>query len=181
MTTDGRVEFLVGRELRYNSNASYFSGRFGETMNSVYEAIEIGQGRRYCFCVPLLEQKERDLMSEDTLTSKTETQAVTFINIFHTQDPEDQQKVVASLIQVTEEVMKPRPAFISATIHQSPDGKSVINVARWRSAEEFKETLATPAMLAHRDVLGSLYKREGYLTKAVFSYSAQKEESAPLG
>ncbi len=100
-----------------------------------------------------------------------------FINTFHTVDREDQEKVVQSLVQVTEDVMRHQPGFISATLQRSFDGKTVTNLARWRSAEDLKRALARPDMLAHRDEMGSQYKREGYLGQVVYTYTGQAELS----
>lgn len=100
-----------------------------------------------------------------------------FINTFHTVDREDQEKVVQSLVQITEDVMRHQPGFISATLQRSFDGKTVTNLARWRSAEDLKRALARPDMLAHRDEMGSQYKREGYLGQVVYTYTGQAELS----
>lgn len=117
-------------------------------------------------------------MSDDTPPIKTHDQeATTFINIFHTINQEDQAKLIQSLIQVTDEVIRHQPGFISAHLHRSFDGKTVTNFARWRSAEDFKKALETPGMLAHREVLRGKYEREGYLGQIAYSYSVQAEDS----
>ena len=117
-------------------------------------------------------------MSDSMSASKAnEPKGTIFINTFHTMDREDQEKVVQSLIQTTEEVIRYQPGFISATVQQSLDGKTVTNVARWRSAEDLKRAQETPEMLAHRNVMGNQYKREGYLGPIVYTYTGQAELS----
>ncbi len=117
-------------------------------------------------------------MFDTTSETKPNDSADTiFINTFHTVDREDQEKVVQSLVQVTEDVMRHQPGFISATLQRSFDGKTVTNLARWRSAEDLKRALARPDMLAHRDEMGSQYKREGYLGQVVYTYTGQAELS----
>lgn len=47
---------------------------------------------------------------------------LTLINVF-TVAPENQDKLVAILIDATEQTMKQMPGFISANIHRGLDGK----------------------------------------------------------
>ena len=116
-------------------------------------------------------------MVHDTSANKPESQeGTTFINIFHTTDREDQERLVLSLVQVTEEVIRHQPGFISANLHRSFDGKTVTNFARWRSKEDFTRALETPGMLAHREVLRGKYEREGYLGQIVYTYLLPSEE-----
>ena len=76
------------------------------------------------------------LLSASTSTEKTNGRStiekgrsvLTLINIF-TVEPEKQQKLVALLIEATEQTMKNMPGFVSANIHRSLDGKKVVNYA----------------------------------------------------
>lgn len=111
-------------------------------------------------------------------TETNDLEDTIFINTFHTNDREDQEKVVQSLVQVTEDVMRHQPGFISATLQRSFDGKTVTNLARWRSAEDLKKALAKPEMLAHRDEMGNQYKREGYLGQVVYTYTGQVKSAS---
>ena len=116
-------------------------------------------------------------MVQDTSATKPESQeGTTFINIFHTTDREDQERLILSLVQVTEEVIRYQPGFISANLHQSFDGKTVTNFARWRSKEDFTRALETPGMLAHREVLRGKYEREGYLGQITYTYVLPSEK-----
>lgn len=72
----------------------------------------------------------------------------TLINVF-TVAPERQRELVLLLEQATEDVMRYRPGFVSASIHASQDGQRVLNYAQWRSREDFEAMLADPAARAH--------------------------------
>jgi heme-degrading monooxygenase HmoA len=118
-------------------------------------------------------------MSDEISTGETNIpEGVAFINIFHTPDQEGQIQLIQSLAQVTEEVIRYQPGFLSASLHKSLDGKTVTNVARWHSAEDFKRALETPGMLAHREVLRGLYPREGYLGQVVYTYANQESDKS---
>ena len=73
---------------------------------------------------------------------------VTLINVF-TVRPEQQQRLVNSLIEATEAVMKYQPGFVSANIHKSLDGTRVTNYAQWRSREAFEAMLGNPEANVH--------------------------------
>lgn len=116
-------------------------------------------------------------MVDDTPVIKPDNQeGITFINMFHTTDRADQEKLVESLAQVTEEVIRYQPGFISTNLHRSFDGRMVTNFARWNSVEDLKKALETPGMLAHREVLRGKYEREGYVGEIVYTYAIRSEE-----
>lgn len=69
---------------------------------------------------------------------------VTFINIIDV-DPSKQQEVVDILLEGAEQVISKRPGFISVTILASADKSRVVNIARWKSADDAKATQADPA------------------------------------
>jgi len=71
-------------------------------------------------------------------------QTVTFINIITT-DPEHQPQVIDLLTEGTERVIRHRPGFGSVTLFASVDGRTVINLARWESADAVKATQGDPA------------------------------------
>ncbi len=68
---------------------------------------------------------------------------VTFVNIIDV-EPEKQQEVIGILRDGTENVISKRPGFISVSLLASADGKRVINIARWQSADDVKATQADP-------------------------------------
>jgi len=51
----------------------------------------------------------------------TENDVATLVNVF-TVEPENQQRLVAMLLEATEQTMKGLPGFVSASIHKSLDG-----------------------------------------------------------
>ena len=102
-----------------------------------------------------MKEEGMSLMADATPVIKSDKQeGILFVNVFHTVDRADQERLVKSLVQVTEEVIRHQPGFISTHLHRSLDGQTVTNLARWNSVEDFKRALQTPGMLAHREVLG---------------------------
>jgi quinol monooxygenase YgiN len=73
---------------------------------------------------------------------------VTLINVF-TVEPANQQKLVAVLIEATEQVMSKLPGFVSANIHRSLDGTRVTNYAQWRSQAHLEAIYANPSVAPH--------------------------------
>ncbi|MGV9981513.1 antibiotic biosynthesis monooxygenase family protein, partial [Micromonospora wenchangensis] len=60
---------------------------------------------------------------------------VTFVNVIDV-DPSRQQEVIDLLTEGTEKVVSRRPGFVSVTLLASLDRTRVVNVARWRSADD---------------------------------------------
>lgn len=82
-----------------------------------------------------------------TTTISTEQDLMTFINVF-TVEPEHQQELNDVLVEATE-VMRTIDGFISANLHQSRDGRRVVNYVQWRSEEHFQQMLQDPRALPH--------------------------------
>ena len=111
---------------------------------------------------------------------------VVFINVFFPKTGEDVDRLVESLKRTTEEVIRHQPGFISAdvrtqkqgtTIGATTDVPAVVNIAHWKTEEDFKKALTTPAMLAHREELKGLFeRREGYLTVGVYQYDNTQQQ-----
>ena len=76
------------------------------------------------------------------------TSTVTLVNVF-TVDPKDQHRLVEHWQQVTEDVIRHLPGFISANVHRSLDGTKVINYAQWASHEAFDAMRHNPEAAAH--------------------------------
>ncbi len=72
------------------------------------------------------------------------SQPVTFINVIDV-DPSKAQEVVDILKEGTDKIMSRRPGFVSATILVNSDRTRVVNIARWRSADDIRATQADPA------------------------------------
>ncbi|MDR5701726.1 antibiotic biosynthesis monooxygenase family protein [Agromyces aerolatus] len=75
---------------------------------------------------------------------------VTFINIIDV-DPSKQQEVIDILNEGTEQVISKRPGFISVTVLASADKSRVVNIARWKSANDAKATQKDPAAAAYAE------------------------------
>jgi heme-degrading monooxygenase HmoA len=105
----------------------------------------------------------------------TQGEGVVFVNKFFARTREDQEWLVQELQRFTEETMRHQPGFISATLHKSFDGLTVINYARWRSPEDFKQATTHPAMEEHRQRLGDRFRREGAMGTVVYTCLAEPE------
>jgi heme-degrading monooxygenase HmoA len=79
---------------------------------------------------------------------RADADLVTLINVF-TVDPADQQQLVELWQAATDEVMRRRPGFISASIHRSLDGTKVVNYAQWESREAFGAMFQDPQASEH--------------------------------
>lgn len=87
---------------------------------------------------------------------------VTLINIFEV-DKSTQQELVAVLGEVTEQVMRHQPGFVSANLHTSLDGTRVVNYAQWRSREDFEATMADPDAQRHLRRVGEVARGTPHL------------------
>ena len=84
-------------------------------------------------------------------TTATITQArpiVTLINTFAV-EPDNQQALVDSLSEITEQTMRRLPGFIGANVHQSLDGRYVANYVQWESEAHFQAMFQNPDAAAH--------------------------------
>ena len=79
----------------------------------------------------------------------------TLINTFEV-EPEKRQDVIASLRDVTERVMRHLPGYLSANVHESVDGKYVVNYVQWESRAHFDAMFQNPEAKTHMDELGKL-------------------------
>ncbi len=68
---------------------------------------------------------------------------VVFINVLEV-EPARKQELVDLLKEGTENVIRARSGFVSSAIFASADGSRVVNMARWRSAEDIKATQGDP-------------------------------------
>lgn len=83
-----------------------------------------------------------------TTTIDPDSEVATLINYF-TVRPERQRELVDLLAQVTEDVMRHQPGFVSANLHASLDGTHVVNYAQWASVDDFKTMLTNPTCQEH--------------------------------
>lgn len=96
---------------------------------------------------------------------------VTLINVF-TAAPENQERLIALLVEATESVMSSQPGYVSANIHRGLDGTTVANYAQWRSREHFEAMLANPVAQAHMQKAYRLAEVEPRLYEVAFSHAA---------
>ncbi|KNB53415.1 antibiotic biosynthesis monooxygenase family protein [Streptomyces caatingaensis] len=72
----------------------------------------------------------------------------TLVNVF-TVEPENQQRLCDHLAQVTEDLIRHMPGFVSANFHLGHDGRHVVNYAQWRSEADFRAMHADPRLEEH--------------------------------
>lgn len=72
---------------------------------------------------------------------------VTLINVYDV-EPEKQGELARTLSQVTEDVIRQQPGFVSVSVHSSLDGRRVVNYAQWASKEHFEGFMKKPEMQA---------------------------------
>ena len=82
-----------------------------------------------------------------TTTISTEQDLMTFVNVF-TCEPEHQQELTDVLVEATA-VMLTIDGFVSANLHQSRDGRRVVNYVQWLSEEHFQRMLQDPRAKPH--------------------------------
>lgn len=89
------------------------------------------------------------------MTTIEQGDVFTLINVF-TVKPEHQQQLVELLIEATKEAIMNLPGFISANLHQSADGRYVVNYAQWSSSETYDAMLRHPASQPHMQAAAQL-------------------------
>ncbi|MGD8860067.1 MAG: antibiotic biosynthesis monooxygenase [Myxococcales bacterium] len=98
-------------------------------------------------------------MTEHAISEiRSDRDHVVLLNVFEVR-PDRAQDLLDTLARATEEVMKDRPGFISASFHRSLDGKSVVNYAQWASVEDFEAMRADPACQEHMQACAALCER----------------------
>lgn len=96
---------------------------------------------------------------------------VTFVNIIDV-DPSKQQEVIDILNEGTEQVISKRPGFISVTVLASADKSRVVNIARWKSADDAKATQADPAAAAYAERTAAIATPSPGIYAAVSEFTA---------
>ena len=72
----------------------------------------------------------------------------TLVSVF-TVSADQQQELMALLVEVTEQTMQHLPGFMSANIHASRDSTRAINYAQWQSREHFEAVREREAVQPH--------------------------------
>lgn len=94
-------------------------------------------------------------------------ETMTLVNVF-TVDPAKQQKLIDLLEKATVEVMQHLPGFVSANLHKSEDGKSVINYAQWASVASFEAMKRNPSAQIHmQEAMALATKVEPHICEVV--------------
>jgi heme-degrading monooxygenase HmoA len=97
-------------------------------------------------------------------------EVLTLINVF-TVARENQQKLVDTLVDATQQTMKRLPGFVSASIHRSLDGTKVVNYAQWRSKQDFEAMQHDPQARPHMEAAAALARFEPILCEVAESIS----------
>jgi quinol monooxygenase YgiN len=96
-------------------------------------------------------------------------ECITLINTFDV-DPRTADALIALLDDATEQVVRNRPGFLSASIHRSLDGKQVVNYAQWQTLADFEAMRRDPACMEHIEAAAALAIRSSrvlYTVRAV--------------
>jgi quinol monooxygenase YgiN len=97
---------------------------------------------------------------------------IVLINTFHV-NPDDAERLVATLSEATETVVRGMPGFLSATFHVSLDRSRVVNYAKWRSLGDLQAMLQDPKAKPHLDACIALAKSfEPVVYRAVAAHVA---------
>ena len=104
-------------------------------------------------------------------TIKKGNSVLTLINVF-TVPPQDQEKLVALLVEATEQTMRHLPGFVSANIHRSLDGKQVVNYAQWSTLADFEAMRNNPRATPHMQAAATLATFEPILCEVSDAVSA---------
>jgi quinol monooxygenase YgiN len=99
-----------------------------------------------------------------------ENKVITLINTF-TVAPENQQRLVDTLVKATDETMKKLPGFVSANIHKSTDGLRVVNYAQWRSRIDFEAMMKNPEARSHIEPIMKIAQADAHLYEVLETIS----------
>lgn len=90
-----------------------------------------------------------------TATIDSASDVTTLINVFKAREGQ-QQRLVEVLCEAGRTVMPTMPGFVSATVHRSDDGVSVVNYVQWRSAADHQAMVVHELSLPHLQEAASL-------------------------
>lgn len=83
-----------------------------------------------------------------TATVDAGSDVMTLVNVFKAREGA-QERLVEVLCEAGRTVMPSLPGFISASVHRSDDGTSVVNYVQWRSKEDYQAMLADESVRPH--------------------------------
>lgn len=100
---------------------------------------------------------------------------ITFINP-HRCKRENQDKLVAVLLEGINTIYRHAPGFISAAIHKSDDGTRVTNYAQYRNLEALHSAWNNPAIPGFAKRVGALIEEDDPQTYQVVSVIGSAEK-----
>ncbi|MEU6770061.1 antibiotic biosynthesis monooxygenase family protein [Streptomyces sp. NPDC046759] len=102
------------------------------------------------------------------------SQLFTLVNVF-TVAPGHQKELCDHLTEVTEELIRHMPGFVSAAFHLSHDGEHVVNYAQWRSQADFRAMHADPRLREHFDYCRSVSRPKPIFCDVAYVYDAEPD------
>jgi heme-degrading monooxygenase HmoA len=106
------------------------------------------------------------------------TESVHTVLAVFTVEPVHQHRLVDVLAEATDQVMTTMVGFLGSAVYASQDGRQVVNVGHWRSAEDFRRMLADPRARAHFGICRELSSHHAYVDRLVYSRIAPIEEAS---
>lgn len=110
----------------------------------------------------------------DTATIDAESGVMTLVNVFKAREGQ-QQRLVDVLCEAGRTVMPTMPGFVSASVHRSDDGTSVVNYVQWRSAEDFHAMLAHEAARPHLQEAAAIAEYDPIVCRPVETSVAREQ------
>src|SRR5665213_1661333 len=81
-------------------------------------------------------------------TISTENTVINMIEVIPIK-PENQQKLLDILIDLTENIIKHMPGFVSASFHKSLDQTKIVTYAQWENREAWEAMVKNPKVHPH--------------------------------
>lgn len=95
----------------------------------------------------------------------------TFISVFRT-EPRNQQRLVDRIVAAHKAAIQHRPGYISASVHASTDGYTVVDYTQWRRREDFEAAIRDPAMEPHFRPIGEITRGEQMAYEVMYTHEA---------
>ncbi|AKH86186.1 hypothetical protein AA958_32665 [Streptomyces sp. CNQ-509] len=101
----------------------------------------------------------------------------TLVNVFPVHRHE-QKQLCDRMAQVTEELIRHLPGFVSASFHLSHDGEHVVNYAQWQSEADFRSMHDDPRLAEYFAYCRSVSRPVPLSCDVVHSYDAGRPDGA---
>jgi quinol monooxygenase YgiN len=98
---------------------------------------------------------------EDAMT-ESDAGPVTLINVFKTA-PEKQDELLRLLSELTDDVFRELPGFVSAVLHRGVDGRHVANYAEWESIAAWRAMVQHPRVRERMNPIPAIATFEPHL------------------